>query len=79
MIYLVGNKSDLQQERKVTWEEGRELMALNGLLGFEEVSCVGDGDGERVLERVAAKIVGKYEKFHGQKQEYNMFLKQQRL
>jgi hypothetical protein len=67
MIYLVGNKRDLEYERKVSWEEGRELVSLNGLLGFEEVSCVGEEGGERVLERVAAKIVGKYEKFQGQK------------
>ena len=43
---LVGNKSDLEEERKITFEEGREFSKKNGFNHFVEISCKEESDKE---------------------------------
>ena len=39
IIILIGNKSDLEEERKVTYEEAKKFKEENKLLYFEETSA----------------------------------------
>ena len=42
--FLIGNKSDLNLERKVTSKEGKELGDKLGCIYFVEISCMEKGD-----------------------------------
>lgn len=55
-ILLVGNKSDLTSNRKVTSEQGQQLAEQLGLNFFESSAKTGDGV-ETVFHDIAAKIV----------------------
>jgi small GTP-binding protein len=47
---LVGNKSDLNNERKVTYDMGEELRKEKGFHLFKEISCHFNGKNEAILD-----------------------------
>ena len=58
LMVLVGNKSDLTEERKVSEEEGREFAEKNGLLFFETSAKTGK-NVEEVFTQSATLIAKK--------------------
>ena len=52
-IILVGNKSDLEDERAVTEEEGKEKCELNKLTEFMECSCKNVKNVQEIFIKVA--------------------------
>ena len=57
-IVLVGNKSDLENERKISYEEGKNLKIKNKLDYFIETSAK-TGDNAKTVLIEAAKILYK--------------------
>ncbi|XP_063900221.1 ras-related protein Rab-14-like [Zophobas morio] len=57
-ILLIGNKSDLEEQRDVTYEEGKKFAEENGLLFLECSAKTGDHVDEAFVE-VAQKIYQK--------------------
>ena len=55
MIFLIGNKCDLEAQRDVTYEEARQFADENGLMFVEASAKTGDGVEEAFLE-TAKKI-----------------------
>ena len=55
MIFLIGNKCDLEAQRDVTFEEARQFAEENGLMFVEASAKTGDGVEEAFLE-TARKI-----------------------
>ena len=55
MIFLIGNKCDLEAQRDVTYEEARQFAEENGLMFVEASAKTGDGVEEAFLE-TARKI-----------------------
>ena len=55
MIFLIGNKCDLEAQRDVTYEEARQFAEENGLMFVESSAKTGDGVEEAFLE-TAKKI-----------------------
>ncbi len=47
---LVANKSDLNNERKVTFDMGEELRKEKGFHLFKEISCHFNGKNEAILD-----------------------------
>ena len=62
---LIGNKIDLEKERKISKEEGEKFAEENGMK-FVEVSAK-TGDGIKDLEDILAKII--YEEFKKKKKK----------
>ena len=60
-IILIGNKSDLEEEREVETEKGKKLAEEYGFSFFETSSKEGTNVHESILE-LALKIVGQKEK-----------------
>ncbi len=55
MIFLIGNKCDLEAQRDVTYEEAKQFADENGLMFVEASAKTGDGVEEAFLE-TARKI-----------------------
>ena len=55
VIFLIGNKCDLEAQRDVTYEEARQFAEENGLMFVESSAKTGDGVEEAFLE-TARKI-----------------------
>lgn len=47
---LLGNKSDLESNRKVSSYEGENFAKENKFVLFREISCKNDNDSEKILE-----------------------------
>ena len=60
LIYLIGNKSDLEDKRQVTEEEGRELAEENNLVFFE-TSALNGNNIEEIFTQSATELVNKLE------------------
>ena len=55
-IILVGNKADLESERAVSYEAGKEYADLNGL-GFFEVSALSGKNVREVFQQMGERIL----------------------
>ncbi|CAH8566930.1 unnamed protein product [Schistosoma turkestanicum] len=55
VIFLIGNKADLDEKRDVTYEEARQLAEENGLM-FLECSAKSGENVEEVFIETARKI-----------------------
>uniref|UniRef100_A0A8C5N4F2 Uncharacterized protein n=1 Tax=Leptobrachium leishanense TaxID=445787 RepID=A0A8C5N4F2_9ANUR len=58
IVFLIGNKKDLQSERKVSQEEGQAFAASKGILFLETSAETGD-NVEDVFETVAWELLDK--------------------
>ena len=47
---LIGNKSDLESNRKVSTYEGENFAKENNFVLFKEISCKDDNDTDKILE-----------------------------
>ena len=47
---LLGNKSDLESSRKVSFYQGENFAKENKFVLFKEISCKNDNDSEKILE-----------------------------
>ena len=60
LIYLIGNKCDLEDKRQVTEEEGREFAEENNLVFFE-TSALNGNNIEEIFTQSATELVNKLE------------------
>ena len=60
LICLVGNKTDLKENRVVSKEEGQKLAENNGLLFFE-TSALNGSNIKKLFEESTSLIVDKFE------------------
>ena len=61
LIYLIGNKSDLEEKRQVTQEEGKKFAEENNLVFFE-TSALNGNNIEEIFVQSATELVKKLEK-----------------
>ena len=54
---LIGNKKDLEDERKITYEEGIDFYKNNGFIYFTEISCKEEENNEKFDKII--EIIGK--------------------
>ena len=60
--FLIGNKCDLNSDRKVTSKEGKDLADKLGCIHFSEISCMEKGDEQNnnnisnIIDIIARKI-----------------------
>ena len=57
---LIGNKTDLEDERKITIEEGENFANNNGFSLFTEISCkeIKDEENNKKINKII-EIIGK--------------------
>ena len=55
-MILIGNKSDLNDNRKVTKEEGMKFAKKNGMVFFETSAKKGDNSFEEVFKKSVETI-----------------------
>ena len=60
LIYLIGNKSDLEDKRQVTYEEGKQYADENNLVFFE-TSALNGNNIEEIFIQSANDLVNKLE------------------
>ena len=60
LIYLIGNKSDLEDKRQVTQEEGKKFAEENNLV-FYETSALNGNNIEEIFIQSATDLVNKLE------------------
>ena len=60
LIYLIGNKSDLEDIRQVTYEEGKNYADENNLV-FYETSALNGNNIEEIFIQSATDLVNKLE------------------
>jgi Ras-related protein Rab-2A len=60
LIYLIGNKSDLEEKRQVTYEEGKKFAQDNNLV-FYETSALNGNNIEEIFNQSASQLVQKLE------------------
>ena len=60
LIYLIGNKSDLEDKRQVTYEEGKKFADDNNLVFFE-TSALSGKNIEEIFVKSASDLVNKLE------------------
>ena len=60
LIYLIGNKSDLEDKRQVTQEEGKQFAEENNLVFFE-TSALNGNNIEEIFVQSATELVKKLE------------------
>ena len=56
VIFLIGNKCDLEAQRDVTYEEARQFADENGLMFVEASAKTGDGVEEAFLLQIVALL-----------------------
>ncbi len=57
-MVLVGNKSDLENQRKVTYEQGKALADKNGMLFFETSALTGTNVA-KIFQDSAQEIINR--------------------
>lgn len=71
---LIGNKTDLENDRKITYEEGNDFSKNNGFMHFEELSCKeqDDKENDESFEKII-EIIGKefYKVFQSSRERVN--------
>ena len=60
LIYLIGNKSDLEEKRQVTQEEAKQFAEENDLV-FYETSALNGDNIEEIFVQSATDLVNKLE------------------
>ena len=60
LIILIGNKIDLEDKRKISTDEGKDVAAQNGLIFMETSAKTGEGVNE-IFEKTALEITKKME------------------
>ena len=60
LIYLIGNKSDLEDKRQITYEEGKKYAEDNNLVFFE-TSALNGNNIEEIFIQSATDLVNKLE------------------
>ncbi len=60
LIYLIGNKSDLEDSRQVTYEEAKKFAEENNLIFFE-TSALNGNNIEEIFVQSATDLVNKLE------------------
>ena len=69
---LIGNKKDLESERKVSFDEGNQFSKDNGFIHFNEVSCkdIKDDKNKQEIDKIV-EIIGKefYKEFERTKDD----------
>ncbi|XP_069440644.1 ras-related protein Rab-17 isoform X1 [Ovis canadensis] len=68
VVMLVGNKTDLEEEREVTFEEGKEFAESKGLL-FMETSAKRNYQVAEVFNAVARELLRREESKEGQRRQ----------
>ena len=71
VILLIGNKSDLSEQREVTVEEG-EIKAKKNKFGFMEASAKDNNNVQKAFETLFGEIIKEYKKNNEISEDKNM-------
>ena len=71
IIILIGNKSDLEEERKVTYEEAKKFKEENKLLYFEETSAKNGINSKEIFYESAKILFKEHLKYSSMSQNNN--------